>query len=79
MMDRYVARQPGQSEAEGYRYELLYRSGLTNSYGDADGTEASLTVVRNTFLFIGQWIVPQPTKAFINLTKGLLLNGVAEA
>ena len=79
-MDIYVARQPIFNRRQKViGYELLYRSGLTNSYGGTDGTEASLSVIGNTFLFLGQRIVPQPSQAFINLTRGLLLNGVAGA
>ena len=79
-MDIYVARQPIFNRRQKViGYELLYRSGLTNSYGGTDGTEASLSVIGNTFLFLGQRIVPQPSQAFINLTRDLLLNGVAGA
>jgi len=68
-MDIYVARQPvcnGKQKVIGY--ELLYRSGLTNSYGGPDGTNASLAVVRNVFLFLRQRKVPQASQVFINLT-----------
>jgi len=79
-MDIYVARQPiFNRKQKVIGYELLYRSGLTNSYGNADGTEASLSVIRNTFLFMGQRIVPRPSQAFVNLTGDLLLSGVAGA
>ena len=55
---------------------MLYCSGLINNYGGTDGTEASLAVIRNTFLFLGQRIVPQTSQVFINLRRDLLLNGV---
>lgn len=62
-MDIYVARQPIFNRRQKViGYELLYRSGLTNSYGGTDGTEASLAVIGNTFLFLGQRIVPQPSR-----------------
>ena len=77
-MDIYVARQPiFNRNQKVIGYELLHRSGLTNSYDGTDGTEASLAVIRNTYLFLSQRIVAQPTQAFINLTRDLLLNGVA--
>ena len=77
-MDIYVARQPiFDRNQKVIGYELLYRSGLTNSYDGTDGTEASLAVIRNTFLFLGERIVAPPSKAFIKLTRDLLLNGVA--
>ena len=78
-MDIYVARQPifdrGQKVIG---YELLYRPGLINSCDGADGTEASLAVIRNTFLSLGERMVAPPGKAFIKLTRDLLVNGVAK-
>ena len=77
-MDIYVARQPiFNRNQKVIGYELLHRSGLTNSYDGTDGTEASLAVIGNTYLFLSQRIVAPPTQAFINLTRDLLLNGVA--
>jgi c-di-GMP-related signal transduction protein len=78
-MDIYVARQPifdRQQKVIGY--ELLYRTGLTNSCNVTDGTEASLAVIRNTFLMMGERMVAPPGKAFIKLTRDLLMNGVAK-
>jgi c-di-GMP phosphodiesterase len=64
-MDIYVAHQPIFSRKEKViGYELLYRSGLTNSYGGTDGAHAFLTVIRNAFLFLGQRIAPQPSQAY---------------
>jgi c-di-GMP-related signal transduction protein len=77
-MDIYVARQPIFNRFQKViGYELLHRSGLTNSYDATDGTEASLAVISNTYLFLSQRVVAPPTQAFINLTRDLLLNGVA--
>jgi c-di-GMP-related signal transduction protein len=77
-MDIYVARQPiFNRNQKVIGYELLHRSGLTNSYSGTDGTEASLAVISNTYLFLSQRIVAPPSQAFINLTRDLLLNGVA--
>ena len=50
-MDIYVARQPiFNRNQKVIGYELLHRSGLTNSYDGTDGTEASLAVIGNTLL-----------------------------
>lgn len=77
-MDIYVARQPIFNRKQKIiGYELLYRSGAVNAYDGTDGTEASLAVIRNTFLFLGERIVSPPSHSFINLTRDLLLNGVA--
>lgn len=78
-MDIYVARQAiFDKEQKVFGYELLYRSGLTNHYDGADGTEASLSVIRNAFLFLGQTLM-EARPVFINFTRPLLLHGVAEA
>jgi c-di-GMP-related signal transduction protein len=77
-MDIYVARQAiFDKQQKVFGYELLYRSGLTNHYDGADGTEASLSVIRNTFLFLGQRLM-EAKRVFINFTRPLLLHGVAE-
>jgi c-di-GMP-related signal transduction protein len=74
----YVARQPIFDRNQNViGYELLYCSGLINNYGGTDGTEASLSVICDTFLFLGQRIVPQPSQALINLRRDLMLDGVA--
>lgn len=78
-MDIFVARQPIFDRRQRvFGYELLYRSGMTNKYDGTDGTEASLAVIRNTFLFLGKQILTPSTFAFINFTKQLLISGVAE-
>jgi len=77
-MDIYVARQPiFNRHQKVIGYELLHRSGLANRYEGTDGTEASLAVISNTYLFMSQRVVAPPNQAFINLTRDLLLNGVA--
>ncbi len=64
-------------EQKVFGYELLYRSGLTNCYDGTDGTEASLSVIRNAFLYLGQRLM-EAKRVFINFTRPLLLHGVAE-
>jgi c-di-GMP-related signal transduction protein len=51
---------------------------MTNRYDGGDGTEASLAVIRNTFLFLGKQILTPSTYAFINFTEKLLMSGVVE-
>jgi c-di-GMP-related signal transduction protein len=78
-MDIFVARQPiFDRNQRVFGYELLYRSSMMNKYDGTDGTEASLAVIRNTFLFLGKQILTPSTYAFINFTKELLMSGVAE-
>jgi EAL and modified HD-GYP domain-containing signal transduction protein len=77
-MDVFVARQPiFDSHQHVYGYELLYRSGSSNVYEGTDGSQASLSVIRNAFLMLGPQALTGRKKAFINFTKDLLLSGVA--
>jgi c-di-GMP-related signal transduction protein len=59
-----------------YAYELLYRS--NSAVNEFDGTEASLAtmrVVANSLLVLGLDNVLCGKKAFINLGRGLLVDG----
>ncbi len=77
-MDIFVARQPiFDKHQHVYGYELLYRSGSTNVYEGTDGSQASLSVIRNTFLMMGPQALTGRKKAFINFTKELLVSGIA--
>ena len=77
-MDIFVARQPiFDAHQHVYGYELLYRSGSTNAYDGADGSQASLSVIRNAFLMLGPQALTGRKKAFINFTKDLLVSGIA--
>jgi c-di-GMP-related signal transduction protein len=77
-MDVFVARQPiFDSHQNVYGYELLYRSGSTNAYDGTDGSQASLSVIRNAFLMLGPQALTHRKKAFINFTKDLLVSGIA--
>jgi c-di-GMP-related signal transduction protein len=77
-MDVFVARQPiFDSHQNVYGYELLYRSGSSNAYDGTDGSQASLSVIRNAFLMLGPQALTGRKKAFINFTKDLLVSGVA--
>jgi len=68
----FVARQPiFDGEQNLFGYELLYRSSLNNSYDGADGTSATLAVVREAFLVLGTQLTGT-NKAFINFNLDLL-------
>jgi len=76
-MDIFVARQPiFDARQSVYGYELLYRSGSGNAYTATDGNQASLSVIRNTFLMLGSETFTGRKKAFINFTKELLVSGI---
>jgi c-di-GMP-related signal transduction protein len=77
-MDIFVARQPiFDTRQHVFGYELLYRSGSGNVYQGTDGNQASLSVIRNTFLMLGSEALTGRKKAFINFTKELLVSGIA--
>lgn len=68
----FVARQPiFDGEQNLFGYELLYRSSFNNSYDGADGTSATLAVVREAFLVLGTQLTGT-NKTFINFNLDLL-------
>jgi len=76
-MEVYVARQAIlDRNRQVYAYELLYRS--NPEINEFDGTEASVatsSVVANSLLVLGLENVLCGKKAFINLGRGLLVDG----
>lgn len=72
-MDVFVARQPiFDKSLKVVAYELLYREGEENRYGDEDGDRATSRVVTNSFLRIGIEKLTGGKKAFINFTEKLI-------
>ncbi|MBS8265831.1 EAL domain-containing protein [Mesobacillus boroniphilus] len=72
-MDIYVARQPiFNRNEETVAYELLYRSGNTNSYQHTDGDQATTDVLVNSFMNIGIKEISHGKPCFINFTEKLL-------
>ena len=68
----FVARQPiFDVKQKLFGYELLYRISFNNSYDAADGTSATLAVVREAFLVLGTQLTGK-NKAFINFNIDLL-------
>jgi EAL and modified HD-GYP domain-containing signal transduction protein len=73
-MDIFVARQPiFDQQQKVYAYELLFRSSLANVFSHADPNQASSTVMSNSFFMMGIDFVTGGKKAFLNLTKDLLV------
>jgi EAL and modified HD-GYP domain-containing signal transduction protein len=69
-----VARQPiFDQQQKVYAYELLFRSSLANVFSHADPNQASSTVMSNSFFMMGIDFVTGGKKAFLNLTKDLLV------
>lgn len=77
-MDNLVARQPiFDKNLNVFGYEIVSKSGLTNSYGSGDGNHASLSAIRNAFLLLGTKIVAGRKKIFLDLPRPLIVDGVA--
>ncbi len=77
--DVYVARQPIFTlDSKIYGYELLYRSGFQNQYGNMeDGDHASLSVLSNSAFVFGVESLAGNGRAFVNFTRSALVNGYA--
>jgi c-di-GMP phosphodiesterase len=74
MHDVFVGRQPiYDRQLDVYAYELLFRSGESNQAGVMDGDQATSQVILNTFMEIGLETIVGQKLAFINLTRGFIL------
>ena len=73
MEEIFIGRQPiFDRELRVYGYELLYRSGETHAAGIIDSERASSQVIVNAFLEFGLDRLVGGSRAFINITPGLL-------
>ena len=78
-MDIFIGRQPILDMAlHTVAYELLYRSGSSNAFPGIDGTEATSSLIHNTFCSMDMSEIVGDKKAFINFTKDMLLSGLPE-
>jgi c-di-GMP-related signal transduction protein len=76
-MNIFVARQPiFKKDQSIYGYELLFRDGMENYFRATNFDEASLAVIRNALLVFGSQKLTGGRKAFINVTKTLLLSKI---
>lgn len=70
----FVGRQPiFDAELNVFAYELLFRSGDQNKAVITDGDQATASVLLSTFTDIGLDTIVGSKRAFINLTRNLLL------
>lgn len=77
-MDVFLARQPiFDSKQRVQSYEILYRSGLVNSFDGIDGDEASREVIFNTFQTFGIENLTNGKPVFINFTESLINEEIA--
>lgn len=78
-MESYLARQPIFNTAlEVIAYEILFRSGLENTFQHNDPNQASGSVLSDSFMNVGIDSITDNRLAFINFTRDLLLGGLAE-
>lgn len=72
-MDVFLARQPIFDRRQNVNaYEILYRSGIENSYSAIDGDKASKEVIYNTFQIFGIENLTNGKPVFINFTENLI-------
>ncbi len=75
MQDVFIGRQPiYDRDLNVHGYELLYRSGHANSAGVFDNDRATSQVMVNAFLEFGLDRLVGSSRAFINMTPGMLLS-----
>lgn len=77
-LETFVARQPiFDQRLEVYAYELLFRDGLENSFGAADVDLASTKVIADGSLLMDLHRLTSGRRAFINVSREVLLAGWA--
>lgn len=77
-MDVFLARQPiFNSSQNAHAYEILYRSGYTNSFSGVEADEASSKVIIDTFQSFGIKNLTSGKPAFINFSENLIKEQIA--
>ncbi len=75
----FIGRQPiFDSNLKVAGYELLFRSGNVDAFDGSDGEHATSQVINNALMEIGLDDIIGANPAYINFTKELLINGIAE-
>lgn len=78
-MDVFVARQPiFNKNKKIYAYELLFRTGLSNSFPDIDGEIATTSLLSSSFFTVGIDKVAAGKIAFINFTEEQIAKGTPQ-
>ncbi|OIJ22237.1 hypothetical protein BKP45_06225 [Anaerobacillus alkalidiazotrophicus] len=76
-MEIFVARQPILTKTEEViGYELLYRNSHNNTFTKIDGDGATIELLLNSFIGIGNKKISSGKKLFINFTRNLLIKRV---
>ena len=75
MSSVYVARQPIFEVGRGlYGYELLYRRDISIDHADGDDAHMSADVIANALLAVGISNISGGRLAFVNFSRGQLLD-----
>ena len=75
----FIGRQPiFDAKLNVVGYELLFRPGNVDAFDGTDGNKATSQVINNALMEIGLDDIIGENLAYINFTKDLLINGVAE-
>ena len=73
-MSLFIARQPILDlRQQTYAYELLFRSGFENSFGNAEPNQASVQVFHDSVMEYGLGSLVGESKAFYNVTRDALV------
>ena len=76
-MEHFIARQPiFDTHRRVYAYELLFRSGLKNYFDSDNQDQAAASVIANSNLLFNLTDMTGSTRAFINCTRRVLLEGL---
>lgn len=76
-MEAFVARQPiFNPDRSIYGYELLFRAGPDNAFGNADGDFATASLISDSLHLHGIDMLTNGGKCFINLTRQALLDEI---
>ncbi len=74
-MDTFIARQPiFDLNEKVYGYELLFRSGLDNIFRQTDPDQATSKVLADSFFLMNIQSLTGGKRAFINITRDILIN-----
>jgi c-di-GMP-related signal transduction protein len=77
-MDLFIARQPiFTAQKRLYGYELLFRSGTANAFPEIDANHASARVMVDSLCNLGLDTLTGGKRAFVNLTRDLLVGEYA--
>ena len=74
-METFVGRQPiFDTHQQVFGYELLFRSGMNNVFTHTDPDQATSKVISDSYFLLGIPTLTGGKRAFINITRDVLLN-----